>query len=109
MMLEPAFDNAFSMERSAAVWMKIEISPFTCKRQRDSKVGHEVILLPDGTIDLDADPSSFAFIELEKNNTAAIDVLNVGRFNGNIFRKYAPCKSTRSNVSVTKLNTSIEN
>ena len=65
MTLEPAFDNAFFVERSAVVWLKIGISLFTRKCLRDSKVHHELILLPGRTIDLDADPSSMALIELE--------------------------------------------
>ena len=105
LMLEPAFDNAFSVERSAAVWLKIDISHFTRKCLLDSKVGHELILLPDRTVDLDADPSSLALIELEEKDAKAIGVLNEGGFNGNLFRKYAPHKSTRSNVPVTEPNT----
>ena len=56
--LEPSFvfNKAFSMERSQAVWRKIGISPFTRQCLHDSKVGHTLILLLDGTIDLDVDP-----------------------------------------------------
>ena len=100
-MLEPAFDNAFSVERSAAVWLKIGISPFTRKCLRDWKVGHELILLPGGTsIDLDVGPSSMALVELEEKKAKAIGVLNEGGFNGNVFGKYAPRKSTPSNVPI---------
>ena len=78
--LEPAFDNALSVDRSKVVWSKIRISPFTHQCLRDSKVGHELILLPDGTIDLETGPSSIALIGFKEKNNVAIDVLNSGGF-----------------------------
>ena len=56
--LESAFDEAFSFDQNQEVWKKLGFYPFTQACLLDSKVKHEVVLLPDGTIDLDADPQS---------------------------------------------------
>jgi len=40
--LEHAFDEAFSIDKSKDAWSKIGISPFTHKCLEDSKVSHEL-------------------------------------------------------------------
>ena len=86
-LLENAFDKAFAVTKNKMVWEKIGITPFTRKCLSDSNVAHELILLADGTIDLDADPSTVALMDYEKKNNAAIKVLNDAGFNGEVFRK----------------------
>ena len=87
--LEHAFDNAFSVEKSKAVWEKIGISPFTRKCLQDSNIAHESIVLPDGTIDVDADPATIALIAEEKKSTKAVNILNDRGFNGDVFKQNA--------------------
>ena len=91
------------MEKSKAIWSKIGINPYTCKCLQDSNVAHELIVLPDGSIDLDADPSTLTLIEEEKKITEAFNVLNEGGFNGDVFKKSASWKSARKEP-VTKPN-----
>ena len=64
--LEHAFDNAFSVEKSKAVWSKIGIDPYTRKCLQDSNIAHELIVLPDGSIDLNADQATLTLIVEEK-------------------------------------------
>ena len=72
--LESAFDEAFSFERNQEVWKwkKLGFCPFTRACLLDAKVKHEVVLLADGTIDIEADPQSTILIEFEKENKEAV-------------------------------------
>ena len=88
--LDFAFDEAFFIDRCKDVWRTIGISPFTRNCLQDEKVQHELILLPDGSIDLSTDPNVAALVAHEKKNSAAIKVLNDAGFNGEVFRKNAP-------------------
>ena len=54
--LNSAFDIAFSFERNQEVWKKLGFYLFTRACLLDAKVKHEVVVLADGTIDLEADP-----------------------------------------------------
>ena len=71
------------MEKSKAIWSKIGINPYTCKCLQDSNVAHELIILPDGSIDLDGDLATLTLIAEEKKNTKAVDILDDGGFNSN--------------------------
>ena len=102
--LEHAFDRAFGVERSREVWRKIGISPFTRNCLQNSNVAHELIMLEDGTIDLEADPSTVALIDIERKNHAAVNALNEGGYDGDVFKKYAPRKKLQQ-VLVTTANT----
>lgn len=93
--LEQAFDDAFFVEKSKAAWDKIGISPFTQKCLQDSNIAHELIVLPDGTIDVDADPATIALITEEKKNTKAVNILNEGGFNSNVLKQYTCRKFVR--------------
>ena len=42
----------------------------------DAKVKHEVVLRPDGSIDIEADPQSTILIEIEKENKEAVAKIN---------------------------------
>ena len=66
---------------------------------RDSNIAHESIILVDGTIDLEADLSTIALVNFEKQNHAATKILNEGRFNSDVFKKYAPTKKTPQAVT----------
>ena len=88
--LEHAFELAFGIERSKHVWRKIGISSFTRNCLLDNNVAHGLIVLSDGSISMEADPSTLALIDYEKQNGKAIKLLNEEGFNGDVFRKYAP-------------------
>ena len=96
--LEHAFELAFGIERSKHIWRKIGISPFTRNCLLDNNVALELIVLPDGSINLEADPSTLALIDCEKQNGKAIKLLNEGGFSGDVFRKYAPRKKAPKEV-----------
>eukprot|EP00536_Pseudo-nitzschia_multiseries_P012590 jgi/Psemu1/32591/gm1.32591_g len=52
-----AFNEAFAYEQCQEIWKIIGIFAFTRKHLEDTKLKHELIILPDGTtIDADADP-----------------------------------------------------
>ena len=74
--LESAFDEAFSFDRNQELWKKLGFYPFTRACLLDAKVKHRVVLLADGTIDLDADPQSTILIEFEKENKEAVAKIN---------------------------------
>ena len=98
--LEHAFDKAFDIERSKDVYTKIGISPFTRKFLKNSHVAYELIILADGTIDLEADPSTVALIDMERKNHVAIKVLNDGGYDGEVFKKYARRKNVQQEVTI---------
>jgi len=102
--LEHAFDKAFSVDKSKDAWSKIGISPFTRKCLEDSKVSHELVMLPDGTIDLDTDPATVPLIAGEEKNTTAVGILNAGGFQGDVFKKLATQNFTRKGP-ITEPNT----
>jgi hypothetical protein len=74
--LESAFDEAFLFDRNQEVWKKLGFYPFARACLLDAKVKHEVVLLADSTIDLDADPQSTILIEFEKENKEAVAKIN---------------------------------
>ena len=50
--LENAFEKAFVFQRNRKIWAEIGINPFNRKCLEDAKVKHEVVELPDGTLDV---------------------------------------------------------
>eukprot|EP00532_Pseudo-nitzschia_australis_P013819 CAMPEP_0168210622 /NCGR_PEP_ID=MMETSP0140_2-20121125/3272_1 /TAXON_ID=44445 /ORGANISM="Pseudo-nitzschia australis, Strain 10249 10 AB" /LENGTH=775 /DNA_ID=CAMNT_0008137243 /DNA_START=1493 /DNA_END=3820 /DNA_ORIENTATION=- len=99
--LERAFEKAFSVERSKGYWEKIGISPFTRRCLCDGNVTHELVCRDDGSIDVDADPTSGNLIEYERMNAEAVKVLNNAHYNGEVFQKCAP----RRQAVITPLTT----
>ena len=53
-------------------------------------VKHEVVILPNGEIDVDADPSTKELLQKERWNEEAVMVLNENGFDGNRMLKKAP-------------------
>ena len=104
--LQSAFDEAFSFDRNQEVWRKLGFYPFTRACLLDSKVKHEVVLLADGTIDLDADPQSTILIEFEKENKEAVAKINQLGGDGKHLSIEAPKLSAhRKKIAVTVPNT----
>ena len=104
--LESAFDEAFSFDRNQEVWKKLGFYPFTRACLLDAKVKHEVVLRPDGSIDLDADPQSTILIEIEKENKEAVAKINQLGGDGKHLSIDAPKLSAhRKKIAVTVPNT----
>lgn len=61
---------------------------------------HEIVQLPDGRIDVDADPLSMKLLEIESLNKQAVLFLNSSGYDGNEFERLAPRKK-KSNICVT--------
>ena len=56
--LSRVFDEAFLFDCNQEVWRKLGFYPFTRACLLDAKVKHEVVVLANGTIGLEADPLS---------------------------------------------------
>ena len=88
--LQNAFSIAFLFERNQAVWKKKVFEPFTRNCLESNKVCSGIVFLPDGTIDLEANPMTVVLVALEKKNKKAVAVLNKYEHDGNKFLKKAP-------------------
>ena len=72
----------------------------------DAKLKHEVVLRPDGSIDLDADPQLTILIEIEKENKEAVAKINELGGDGKHLSIDAPKLSAqRKKIAVTVPNT----
>ena len=100
--LENAFGKAFGFERNRKIWAEIGINPFNRKCLEDSKVKHEVLELPDGTLDVDADPLTSKLLQIERLNRAAVSFLVANGYDGTVFSKCAPRQHrSQRNIAVT--------
>ena len=88
--LESAFDEAFSFDRNQEVWKKLGFYPFTRACLLDAKVKHEVVVLADGTIDLEADPLAHVLMRYENENKEAVAKINELGAAGHYLLKQAP-------------------
>merc|ERR1712238_269926 len=88
--LQNAFSTAFSFERNQEVWKKIGFEPFTRNCLESNKIRSEIVFLPDGTIDLEANPMTVVLVALENKNKEAVAILNKYGHDGNQFLKKAP-------------------
>ena len=104
-LLRSAFDHAFAFETNRKIWRTIGIFPFNRQCLQDSNVSHKLIMLENGTIDLDADPSSISLILYEEQSATAAAALNAQGFNGDVFLEYAPRVSANRKIAVTCPNT----
>ena len=73
--LRNKFNDNFGVDINLAIWKLIGISPFTCKCLEDNKVKHEIVVLPDGTIDIEADPLTTKLIIIEQENIKATNFI----------------------------------
>ena len=72
------------------VWRKLGFYPFTRACLLDTKVKHEVIVLADGTISLEADPLSHVLMWYKQENKEAVLKINQYGGAGNYLLKEAP-------------------
>jgi len=100
--LENAFEKAFGFQRNRKIWAEIGINPFNRKCLEDAKVKHEVVELPDGTLDVDADPLTSKLLQIERLNMAAVSFLVANNYDGTAFSKRAPRQHrSQMNIAVT--------
>ena len=64
--LQNSFSSAFGFEQNQRVWNKIGFHPFTRNCLLNNMVRHEVVMLPSGVIDVDANPMSVVLLGIEK-------------------------------------------
>ena len=70
--LESAFDKAFGFECNLRIWGEVGVFPFNRRCLEDAKVKHKVVELPDGTIDLKADPLTENLLQIERPNKDSV-------------------------------------
>ena len=90
MTLHNSFECAFGFDCNVQVWAEIGVKPFDRNCLQDDKVRHEVVTLPDGTIDVDKNPLSTKLVNIEDLNNKSTDLLSMHGLNGSIFRKKTP-------------------
>eukprot|EP00536_Pseudo-nitzschia_multiseries_P001111 jgi/Psemu1/180256/e_gw1.14.15.1 len=103
--LRSAYEEAFSPAASKACWRKIGVSPFTRNCLGNRNVVHQLMMLPDGSIDLDADPVTMQLLDLEFRNDNAIATLKEHGFAGKVFLKLAPRNYGKNPAKATLPNT----
>ena len=67
--LRNTFKETFGVSNNIAVWKDIGIDPFNRNCLKDNKVKHEIVILEDGTIDVDADPLTENLMKTKRENT----------------------------------------
>eukprot|EP00536_Pseudo-nitzschia_multiseries_P000250 jgi/Psemu1/546/gm1.546_g len=97
--LRSAFEEAFCPAASKACWRKIGISPFTRNCLGNRNVVHQLMMLSDGSIDLDADPATVQLLDLEFRNVNAIATLKEHGFAGEVFFKQAPRNYGKNSIA----------
>ena len=55
---------------------KIGFEPFTRNCLESNKIRSEIVFLPDGTIDLEANPMTVVLVALKKKNEKVVAILN---------------------------------
>ena len=99
--LRNAFEEAFGYVANKKVWKDIGVLPFNRNCLKDDQVKHHIVVLADGTIDVDADPLTKTPLSMERSNMGAVDFLNEMGYDGEKFRKRAPT------INIAKLNTCV--
>eukprot|EP00536_Pseudo-nitzschia_multiseries_P005947 jgi/Psemu1/14081/gm1.14081_g len=68
----------------------------------DRNVAHEMMTLADRTIDVDADPTTIALLELECRNQIVVKMLTDSGFNGRVYSKLAPHIMLKNTLAKTQ-------
>ena len=80
----------FGVSKKEECWNKIGINQFNCNCLLNNMVKHKVVVLADGTYDVEVDPLSTTLIGLEPLNTLSCNYLNELGLDQNKFHKAAP-------------------
>ncbi|TAH02125.1 MAG: hypothetical protein EAZ17_03930 [Sphingobacteriales bacterium] len=99
--LIPCFDRSFGHESNRRAWESVGACPLTRKCLDSKKVRHEIVEEEDGTYNLEADPMSSLFLQLETHNTLCCDLLSSVGFDGDMLRAKAPVITAASEPAVT--------
>ena len=67
--LRNTFEDTFGVSKNIAVWKEIGINPFNRKCLKYKKVKHDIVILEDGTIDVDADPLTEKLLNIKREKT----------------------------------------
>jgi ketol-acid reductoisomerase len=79
--------------------------PLTRECLESDQVRHEIVVSADGTVDVDADPETAKYMQLEAHNKLCCDLLSASGFDGDKLRAKAPEVSQKRFASLTKKHT----
>ena len=88
--LRNTFEETFGVSNNIAVWKEIGINPFNRNCLKDNKAKHEIVILEDGTINVDADPLTENILKIKRENTECIKFLNEVGIDGSQFFHHLP-------------------
>ena len=88
--LRNTFEETFGVSNNIAVWKEIGINTFNRNCLKDNKVKHEILILEDGTIDVDAHPLTEKLLKINRENIDCIEFLNEVGFDGSQFFHHLP-------------------
>ena len=88
--LRITFEETFCVSDNIYVWKEICINPFNRNCLKYDKVKHEIVILEDGTIDVDAYPFTEKLLKIKRENTECIEFLNEVGFDGSKFFHHLP-------------------
>ena len=84
------FEETFGVSNNIDVWKEIGINTFNQDFLKDNKVKHDIVILEDGTINVDADPLTEKLLKIKIENTECIKFLNEGGFDGSQLFHHLP-------------------
>ena len=64
--LRNTFEETFGVSNTIAVWKEIGINPFNQNCLKDNKVKHDIVILEDGTINVDSDPLTEKLLKIKR-------------------------------------------
>eukprot|EP00536_Pseudo-nitzschia_multiseries_P000366 jgi/Psemu1/815/gm1.815_g len=99
--LDTAFHKSYSVKKSKTIWRHIGIAPFTRKCLRNRNVAHAVTMLPNGSVDLTADPTTAKLLDLELSNSNAVKYLTDYGLKGKAFAAKAPRNNEKDKITST--------
>ena len=95
------FNENFGVDINLAIWKLIGVIPFTRKCLEYNKVKHEIVVLPDGTVDIELDPLTTKLIIIEQENIETTNFLIADGYDSDQLECPAPkIPSTRLSVTV---------
>ena len=100
-----AFEIAFSKEKNLHAWQFVGAVPLTRNCLDSDQVIHEIVVSADGTVDVEADPETAKYMQLEAHNKLCCDLLSARGFDGDKLRAKAPEVTQNGFASLTQKNT----
>ena len=103
--LQDAFDQAFSVSANLKCWRKCGAVPVTRIALQADNVRHQVVVEEDGTIDLETDPEAQLLIEIQQTNNLCCSILNSKGFDRYQLKLDAPRVLRQKTLLVTRPQT----